>query len=51
MKDPKLIKKLTLNKQTVAHLNDKELKEVHGGGNSDPTKCRIATCTCTFFKC
>lgn len=35
MKPKKLNKKLLLNKNTVAHLNGDELKEVQGGGYTD----------------
>jgi len=32
MKTKNFSKKLTLNKKTVAHLNEGELKNIHGGG-------------------
>ena len=31
MKNKNLLKKLSLNKQTIANINDDELKEVKGG--------------------
>lgn len=52
MKVKKLSKQLTLNKQTIAHLESGEMKDARGGKNSDPTKCRIRTCReCTLFDC
>ncbi len=52
MKVRKLSKQLTLNKQTIAHLESGEMKDARGGKLTDPTKCRIASCLdCTLFDC
>lgn len=44
MKTKKISKKLTLNKKTIAHLDPKELKGLHGGVTG--THC-VSDCVCT----
>lgn len=49
MKVKAFTKKLKLNKKTIAHLDNGEMKNLRGGGISRPTQCRMKTCekTCT----
>ena len=49
MKTKKLIRKLTLNKETVTNLGS-EMKNVLGGGSSCYTECNQYTCAdiCTY---
>jgi hypothetical protein len=48
----KSIKKLTLNKETVRLLSDKEdLRYVVGGTGLPCTQSCLATCGCTTFAC
>jgi natural product precursor len=49
MKPKKLDKKLTLNKMTIARLDNHEMKGARGGGTSRPTQCRMTTCYKTCF--
>jgi natural product precursor len=47
MKVKSFNKKLSLKKETIAHLGKKEMKQVNGGGTGYP----CATRTCTPTKC
>lgn len=49
MKVKTFSKKLILNKKTIAHLDNGEMKGLRGGANTRPTKCPFHTCerTCT----
>jgi natural product precursor len=49
MKVKAFSKKLNLNKKTIAHLDNGEMKGLRGGAKSRPTQCRMRTCekTCT----
>lgn len=45
MKTKTFNKRLVLKKKTVAHLNNKEMKGLHGGvGVTRPTHCYMMTC-------
>ncbi|MBI5219079.1 MAG: hypothetical protein HY958_09130 [Bacteroidia bacterium] len=53
MKKPKFIKKLVLNKDTIARLNNEETNAVRGGGGESGVSCWTVcqtgcqqTCTC-----
>ncbi len=47
MKIKKITKKLTLNKKTVAHLNNGELNAIQGGVDTWPPQCpSISVCLC-----
>jgi hypothetical protein len=51
MKTKKFNKKLSLNKETISHLNSGQLQNVYGGGENqeDPlpaTNSCLITCTC-----
>jgi hypothetical protein len=51
----KKVRKLSLNKETVRHLTNEELKGVAGGdktnGNTCPATCQGATCDGTCSTC
>ncbi|NIM15310.1 MAG: hypothetical protein GTO45_25315 [Candidatus Aminicenantes bacterium] len=50
MKTKMFGKRLVLKKKTVAHLNKKEMKGLHGGiGNTRPTLCDQMTCYRTCY--
>ena len=48
MKTKKFNKSLSLNKKTIADLNSKEMKNLHGGGdqsaNTDCASCLVTGC-------
>jgi len=55
MKTKTFSKKLSLNKKTVADLNNKDMQSVHGGATAEKTVC-ITRCVtdcalCTMTRC
>ena len=55
MKSKVFSKKLSLNKKTVANLNNKEMQDIYGGETVEPTVCKtrcITDCVaCTMTRC
>ena len=55
MKTKNFSKKLSLNKKTVADLNNKEMQAIHGGETVELTICRTRCVTdcvmCTMTRC
>jgi bacteriocin-like protein len=55
MKTKTFSKKLSLNKKTVANLNDKEMQGIYGGETLELTvcitRCGVSDCACTFTRC
>lgn len=54
MKSKAFNKKLSLNKKTVANLNDKEMQVIYGGDTAEPSICItrcVSNCACTITRC
>jgi hypothetical protein len=51
MKTKKFSKKLSLNKKTIAHLNDAHMTEVKGGEDTGQTGCILCAVTHTCQTC
>jgi bacteriocin-like protein len=54
MKTKTFNKKLSLNKKTVANLNDKEMQGIYGGETVEKTVCItrcVSDCLCTMTRC
>ena len=55
MKSKAFSKKLSLNKKTVANLNNKEMQGIYGGETVEPTICKTRCVTdcvmCTMTRC
>jgi len=52
MKPKEFVRKLNLNKKTIADLNNGEMKNAHGGGTAPVTHTCGGTCSCpTLVTC